>query len=129
MKFAQLHYFLSQNIGGTKYIISHSVQKLWGTFSPRPPINSVPANGHIFYGKHMILPNALFLSNIIGQQVKIFFEKINCFFLKLLYYINLPTVYRGINIWPLFPPWQRLWPESYQVLLGQQDNAQPIVLL
>ena len=31
MKFAQLHYFLSQNVGGTKDIMS-----------PGPPINSVP---------------------------------------------------------------------------------------
>jgi len=45
MKFAQLHYFLSQNIGGTKDIMSPSVQKLGGHVS-RSPINSVPGQGH-----------------------------------------------------------------------------------
>jgi len=34
MKFAQLHYFASQNVGGTKYIMSPLVQKLGVTFPP-----------------------------------------------------------------------------------------------
>jgi len=37
MKFAQLHYVLSQNVGGTKDIMSPPVQKLGGTCPPRPP--------------------------------------------------------------------------------------------
>jgi len=34
MKFAQLHYFLPQNVGGTKDIMSHPVQKFGGTCGP-----------------------------------------------------------------------------------------------
>jgi len=39
MKFAQLHYFLSQNIGGAKRYDVPPVQKLEGTC---PPITTVP---------------------------------------------------------------------------------------
>ena len=42
MKFAQLHYFLSQNVGGGKRYYVPPVQKL-GAHVPRPPINLVPA--------------------------------------------------------------------------------------
>jgi len=41
-KFAQLHYSLSQNIGGDKKYNVPLVQKLGGTC---PPLNSVPAHG------------------------------------------------------------------------------------
>jgi len=37
MKFAQIHYFLSQNVGGTKDIMSPPVQKLGRTCPSRPP--------------------------------------------------------------------------------------------
>jgi len=40
-KFAQIHYFLLQNIGGAKDIMS-PCPKVGGTCPPRPPINSVP---------------------------------------------------------------------------------------
>jgi len=40
MKYARLHYFLSQNVGGDKRFYVPPVQKLGGTC---PPINSVPA--------------------------------------------------------------------------------------
>ena len=40
MKFDQLHDFLLQNVGWTKYIMSSPVQKLGEHV---PPINSVPA--------------------------------------------------------------------------------------
>ena len=43
MKFAQIHYFLSQNDGGTKDTMSPPVQKLGGHV---PPINSVPATDY-----------------------------------------------------------------------------------
>jgi len=36
MNFAQLHYFLSQNVGGTKDIMS-PLSKSWGTSPPVPP--------------------------------------------------------------------------------------------
>ena len=43
MEFAQFHYFLSQNVGGTKDILS-LLSKSWGrTCPPVPPINTVPA--------------------------------------------------------------------------------------
>ena len=42
IKLAQLHYFLSQNIGGTKDNMSPSVQKLGDTPPPLPSLNSVP---------------------------------------------------------------------------------------
>jgi len=46
MKFARLHYFLSQNVGETKDIMSPSVQKLRGTC---PPMNSVPIKKYILW--------------------------------------------------------------------------------
>jgi len=36
MKFAQIHYSLSQNVGGSKDIMSPPVQKLWGRCPPFP---------------------------------------------------------------------------------------------
>jgi len=36
MKFAQLHYFLSQNVGGDKRYYVPPVQKLGGRVSPAP---------------------------------------------------------------------------------------------
>jgi len=36
MKFAQLHYFSSENVGGTKDIMS-SLFKSWGDIPPVPP--------------------------------------------------------------------------------------------
>jgi len=48
MKFAQLHYFLSQNIGRDK-IYYVPLSKSWGGHvRPRPPINSVPGYHCIF---------------------------------------------------------------------------------
>jgi len=44
MKFAQLHYFLSQNVGGDKRYYVPPVQKLGEHVPPVPPINSVPAS-------------------------------------------------------------------------------------
>jgi len=41
MKFAQIQYFLSQNVGRTKDIMS-PLSKSWGDMSPLSPINSVP---------------------------------------------------------------------------------------
>jgi len=37
IKFAQLHYFLSQNVGGDKIYYVPPVQKLGGMSSPSPP--------------------------------------------------------------------------------------------
>jgi len=42
MTFAQLHYFLSQNIGGGQNIICPPCSIVGGDMFPRPPINSVP---------------------------------------------------------------------------------------
>jgi len=41
-KFAQLHYFSSQNVGGDKRYYVSPVQKLGGHFPPVLPLNSVP---------------------------------------------------------------------------------------
>jgi len=41
MKFAQLHYVSSQNVGGTKDIMS-PLSKSWGDMPPRPPNNLEP---------------------------------------------------------------------------------------
>jgi len=43
VKFAQLHYFLSQNVGGPKDIVPHC-PKVGGHVLPVPPINSVPGS-------------------------------------------------------------------------------------
>jgi len=43
MKFAQLHYFLSQNIGG-KNILSPPCPKVGRDMPPVPPLNSVTAS-------------------------------------------------------------------------------------
>jgi len=69
MKFAQLHYFLSQNIGGEKDIMSPTVQKLRGTYPPLPPINSVPGYrsrgiGVARGGKRAMLPQK-YIENIV----------------------------------------------------------------
>ena len=45
IKFAQIHYFLWQNVGEDKRYYVLLAQKLWGTC---PPINSVPASGSVF---------------------------------------------------------------------------------
>ena len=41
MKFTQLHYFLSQNVGGTKDIMS-PLSKCWGDMSPPSPLKLGP---------------------------------------------------------------------------------------
>jgi len=46
MTFAQLHYFLSQNIGGGQKILCPPLFKSWGGHVPPvPSINSVRARG------------------------------------------------------------------------------------
>jgi len=42
MKFAQLHYFLSQNVGEDKRYYVSPCPKVGGTCPSPPPINSVP---------------------------------------------------------------------------------------
>jgi len=42
MNFLQLHYFLSQNIGGQK-ILCPPLQNLGGTCTPRPPLTLGPS--------------------------------------------------------------------------------------
>jgi len=43
MKFAQLHYFSSQNVGEDKRYYVPPLSKRWEDMSPVPPLNSVPA--------------------------------------------------------------------------------------
>jgi len=59
MKFEQLHYFSSQNVGRDKKYYVPPVQKLGGTCPPRSPIKSVPGGlsrdlgmSRIFIRKH-----------------------------------------------------------------------------
>jgi len=46
MKFLQLHYFLSQNIGGAKDIVCPPVQKLGGHVTPLKPVPGKGGLGH-----------------------------------------------------------------------------------
>ena len=48
IKFAQVHYFLSQNVGGGQKISCPPLSKSWGACPPRPPINLVPGSSSYF---------------------------------------------------------------------------------
>jgi len=64
MKFAQLHYFSSQNVGGDK-IYYAPLSKSWGRHVPPvPPINSVPA------GASTCLPQL----HVILLSVRVYFH-------------------------------------------------------
>jgi len=65
MKFAQIHYFLSQNVGGDKKYYVPPVQKLGGTCPSCLPINSVPDQGYTQY--NVIVANANWLKKLVKQ--------------------------------------------------------------
>ena len=83
MKFAQLHYFFSQNIGWDNYYYVPHAQKLGKTTSPVPALNSVPAVSGL-----LLDPVGKYLPQHESLRKKIFMSRLGCFL---------------DNFWPLSP--------------------------